>query len=131
VKLGGYDGHGCRVYVPAGGYKSLQTEIIQRNTQFLVIATASMTGAFSVVVAMFSDKIELWKCVGFPILFVILIIMLLTFLWVHRDTKAAEKRLIEIEDYVNSACKAAPGALFPLSWQRRFGMSARGKFSLC
>lgn len=103
-------------------YRTLRTEILQRNTILIQIAAGGMAAIVALIGFGAAAHLQPWSIVG--LIALVFACMGLTWRAVHADTVRAATRIVEIEKYVN-ACVGGD-SVNPLSWETRFGIGPSG-----
>jgi hypothetical protein len=103
-------------------YKVLHAEILQRNTILIQIAAGGMAAIVALIGFWAGERLHLKNVIWLIIL--VVGVVGLTLRLVHDGAIKAARRIIEIEEYVNDAVGGDDKN--PLSWERRFGLPARG-----
>jgi hypothetical protein len=106
-------------------YKTLNAELLQRNTIFVQVSAATIAAIATIAGFKLADKLT-WLIAG--VLFTAAVLAWgLTLRVITSDAEYASYRLIEIEHYIR-ALTGETDARFPLSYQSRFGIHGRGFF---
>ena len=106
-------------------YRVLHAEILQRSTVLMQIVAGGMAAIVGLIGLGATAKLEV--CTTLGLIFLVLVIIIGAWWFVRGDAMKASNRIIEIEKFVNSS--VGGDEINPLSWERRFGLAARGTFA--
>jgi hypothetical protein len=103
-------------------YKVLHAELLHRNGVLIQISAGGIAAFVALVVAWGSGNLGPKTTMEL----IALVLGGVGFFWwlIDGDARKASGRIEEIEEYVNAALGG--DAINPLSWERRFGLHARG-----
>ena len=111
-----------RVKLAMEEHKTLNAELLQRNTVLVQVSTACITAIVALVGFMSTTSLSIWA--GIPLVVFVLVVLWGVWTAIDSDARNAAKRIIEIEEFVNKS--SGGDDRMPLSWQRRFGILSRG-----
>jgi hypothetical protein len=100
-------------------FKTLNAEILQRNTVLMQIVAGGIAAIVALIVAG-----GLSACLRTLLIFLVISFIIFAWLLVHVDASRASSRIIEIEAFVRGCVDGDENN--PLSWQRRSGLNQRG-----